>query len=77
MFTTRVGLREGNSRVHTPALDHDITGARHRLLHLRIRSLAVDEVKGRRRGHDRELAVEDDHVVGRGRPVLEGRSHAR
>lgn len=59
------------SRMHTPPLNHDVPGARNRLLHLVIRSLAVDDVKGRRGCHNRELAAEDDHVVGRGSPVLE------
>lgn len=57
--------------MHTPPLDHHVPGARNRLLHLAVRALAVDNVKGRRGRHDRELAAEDDHVVCRGRPVLE------
>lgn len=57
--------------MHTTPLHHHVPGARNRLLHLAVRALAVDDVKGRRGCHDRELAAEDDHVVGGRGPVLE------
>lgn len=57
--------------MHTPPLDHDIPSARNRLLQLTVRPLAVDDVERRRRREHSQLAVEDDHVVRRGRAVLQ------
>lgn len=60
--------------MHTPLLDHHVSSPRNRLLRFRVRALAVDDVKRRWRRHDRELAAEDDHVVCRGRAVLQAGS---
>lgn len=57
--------------MHTPPLDHHVPSPRNGLLRFLVRALAVDDVKRSRRRHDRELAAEDDHVVCRGRPVLQ------
>lgn len=57
--------------MHTPPLNHNIPSARNRLLQLAVRPLAVDDVERRRRREHSQLAVEDDHVVRRGRAVLQ------